>query len=414
MADVKISALPAATTPLAGTEVLPIVQSGVTTKVAVSNLTAGRAVTLGTGSILGTPASGILTSCTGLNYDGFKNRIINGAMVIDQRNAGASVTPSVDTYLLDRWIVQYSQSSKFTWQQNKGSVTLPAGFSNYLGSSVASAYSVLTADYFALNQGIEGFNVSDLSWGTANAKTVTLSFLVYSSLTGTFGGAVKNLLSGATRSYPFSYSVSVANTWTTISITIAGDTSGTWATNNGAGLCVTFGLGVGATYSGTAGSWAGTNYLSATGAVSVVGTASATFYITGVQLEKGSTATSFDYRSYGTELALCQRYYYQYTGNASSQTPIAAAFLASTVSAQGLLQFPVPMRAAPTQSGSAAADTEVTWSAGTSSTSALTLDLVSTLNASLRITTTGLTTGQGGYFRLSVGATKHLAFSSEL
>jgi hypothetical protein len=236
-----------------------------------------------------------------------RNRIINGAMTIDQRNAGASVTPTDQAYTLDRWKFQLSQTSKLTTQQNAGSVTPPAGFRNYLGITSSSAYSISSGDYFTVQQQIEGFNTSDLMWGTANAQTVTLSFWVRSSLTGTFGGALQN--SGQDRAYPFSYTISSANTWEQKSITVAGDTSGTWNTTNGTGIFVIFGLGVGSTRSGTAGAWAGSQLFSATGATSVVGTNGATFYITGVQLEKGTQATSFEYRQYGTELALCQRYY---------------------------------------------------------------------------------------------------------
>ena len=238
----------------------------------------------------------------------YKNRIINGGMVIDQRNAGASVTPVNAQYSVDRWAWNLTQASKFTTQQNAGSVTPPVGFSNYLGVTSSSAYSVLTGDYFYFTQKIEGFNTADLAWGTANASTVTVSFWVRSSLTGTFGGGICN--DAGNRSYPFSYSIPVANTWTQISVTIAGDITGTWiGATNGNGLNLRLSLGVGATYSGTAGAWVAGNIISATGAVSVVGTSGATFYITGVQLEKGSVATSFDQRAYGTELALCQRYY---------------------------------------------------------------------------------------------------------
>ena len=244
----------------------------------------------------------VLTDQSSLNYTGFKNRIINGAMVIDQRNAGASGTGS--SYTVDRWKYTGSQSSKGTVAQ---STTVPAGFINSLGFTSSSTYSITASDFFFLAQCIEGYNVADLGWGTASAKTVTLSFQVYSSLTGTFGGVLTNGVNN--RTYPFTYSVASANTWTTISVTVAGDTTGTWATDNTAGLFVLFGLGCGSTYSGTAGSWSGGTYFSATGATSVVGTNGATFYITGVQLEKGSTATSFDYRPYGTELSLCQRYY---------------------------------------------------------------------------------------------------------
>jgi hypothetical protein len=246
------------------------------------------------------------SSISGLGY-GFKNRIINGGMVIDQRNAGASVTATTGIYTLDRWYCLNSVTSKYTVQQNAGSITPPAGFTNYLGVTSSAATSVGSTDYYVLRQAIEGVNCADLAWGTASAVTVTLSFKVYSSLTGTFGGAVQNNTSA--RSYPFSYTISSANTWTTISVTIPGDTSGTWQTGSSTGIFVYFGLGVGSTYSGTAGSWAGTNYTSATSAVQVVATNGATFYITGVQLEVGTVATSFDWRPYGTELALCQRYY---------------------------------------------------------------------------------------------------------
>jgi hypothetical protein len=240
---------------------------------------------------------------------GMKNKIINGACVIDQRNAGASVgTPN--GYTLDRWQVLQSVTGKISTQQNQGSVTPPAGFANYLGITSLSAYSVLSSDYYLLLQNIEGFNVADLDWGTANAKTITMSFWVRSSLTGTFGGALTNQ---SNRSYPFTYTISASNTWEYKTITISGDTTGTWNKTNSTGLQVILGLGAGATYSGTAGAWSGSYVFSATGATSVVGTNGATFYITGVQLEVGSTATSFDYRPFGTELQLCQRYYEQVT-----------------------------------------------------------------------------------------------------
>jgi hypothetical protein len=258
----------------------------------------------GTSGVTFNDASLQTTAATGF---GFKNRIINGAMVIDQRNAGASVTQTTaDLFPVDRWIISGTVTSKFTGQQNAGSVTPPAGFVNYLGITSSSAYTVGAAEQFYIRQKIEGFNVADFGWGSANASTVTLSFWVRSSLTGTFGGSLLN--SAQDRSYPFTYTISVANTWEQKTITVAGDTSGTWLTTNGVGLFVFLGLGVGSTLSGTAGAWAAAGYFSATGATSVVGTNGATFYITGVQLEKGSTATSFDYRPYGTELALCQRY----------------------------------------------------------------------------------------------------------
>ena len=280
----------------------------------------------------------------GSNNTTFRNRIINGAMVIDQRNAGASVTPSGAVYNIDRWWTFGTQSSKFSIQQNAGSVTPPAGFTNYLGVTSLSAYSVTSTDQFILAQWIEGFNASDLGWGTANAKTVTLSFQVYSSLTGTFAGCIQNYSNN--RSYPFTYTVSSANTWTPISITIAGDTTGTWGTTNTGFGGVIFSLGAGSTYQSTANTWVAGNYKSVSGATSVVGTNGATFYITGVQLEAGSAASPFENRLYGTELALCQRYF---------QTIRPIAGLAAGTSNYAFdMQLPVVMRTIPSVSCSAA------------------------------------------------------------
>jgi len=257
---------------------------------------------------------------------GFKNRIINGAMVIDQRNAGASITPTATVYSVDRWQATVNVASKASFDQT---TTAPTGFTNSMLVTSLSAYSVAAGDLVTYRQQIEGFNIADLAWGTASAATITISFWVRSSLTGTFGGSVKN--GDSTRSYPFTYTISVANTFEQKTVTIAGDTSGTWPTDNTSGLILSFGLGVGSTTSGTAGAWATANYNSATGATSVVGTNGATFYITGVQLEKGSTATSFDYRPYGTELALCQRYFEKSVNQGTSITKNAETSFFATV-----------------------------------------------------------------------------------
>jgi hypothetical protein len=251
-----------------------------------------------------TQADAGLLSPTNAQYTGFKNRIINGAMVISQRNGTSSITANDGSFFTDRFSFADSVDAKFTGQQSS---TAPTGFINSLLLTSSSAYSISSSDYFVLNQNIEGLNVADLAWGTASASTVTLSFWVRSSLTGTFGGVINN--SANDRSYAYTYTINSANTFEYKTVTIAGDTTGTWLTTNGLGIRVRWGLGVGSTRSTTAGSWNSGLYLSATGATSVVGTSSATFYITGVQLEKGSTATSFDYRPYGTEFALCQRYY---------------------------------------------------------------------------------------------------------
>jgi hypothetical protein len=222
-------------------------------------------------------------------------------------------------------------------------VAAPTGFTDYLGMTVSSAVSVVSSDQFGVRQFIEGFNISDLGWGTANAKTVTLSFWVRSSLTGTHSGALGN--NGDGRAYPFSYTISVADTWEQKSVTIAGDTSGTWLTNNGIGIKVSFNLGAGSTMLASAGAWTTGEIVGATGSVSVVGTSGATWFVTGCQLEVGTQATSFDYRQYCTELALCQRYYFKITSNNTYST-FGYGWNSSSSSGQYIINYPVNMRAA--------------------------------------------------------------------
>jgi hypothetical protein len=283
---------------------------------------------------------------------GFRNRIINGDMRIDQRNAGASVTQNnTGPYTVDRWLAYGTQNSKFTVQQNAASVTPPVGFSNYLGCTSSSAYTVGASETFVIAQKIEGYNVADLAWGTANAASVTLSFWVRSSLTGTFGGSLQN--SANTRSYPFSYTINSANTWEQKNIVIAGDTTGTWVVNTGNGLQVNFSLGTGTSASATSGVWAGAAYFSATGATSVVGTSGATFYITGVQLEAGSVATPFERRDYGRELIMCQRYFFRYS-TTSAYGPYGTGHGVNTTQARFCIKTPQTMRAQPSLSFSTA------------------------------------------------------------
>ena len=268
----------------------------------------------------------------------FRNRIINGAMVIDQRNAGASATPANGVYVLDRWRTETSGGGIYTVQR---SATAPAGFTNSMVVTVTTADSSIAAgDYYDVEQFIEGFNIADLGWGTANAQTVTLSFWVRSSVTGTFAGALIN--SDSNRSYVFTYTINSANTFEQKTITIAGDTSGTWLTTTGRGIGVFFDLGNGSSYQATAGSWSATYAVGTSTSVKLISTLNATWYITGVQLEKGSTATSFDYRPYSTELQLAQRYYYKFALRNAGLT------FNTTDLYNGAIQFPTTMRSAPT------------------------------------------------------------------
>lgn len=237
---------------------------------------------------------------------GFKNRIINGAMVIDQRNAGASVSivNAVPTYTTDRWQVFENGSMSFTAQQSS---TAPEGFSKSLLVTSTAAVTPGSSDRSALTQVIEGFNIADFGWGTANAKTVTLSFWVRSSLTGQFGGSLQN--AAQDYSYPFSFTINSANTFEYKTITITAPTAGTWNSDNSGGVRLAFDLGMGSGLLGAPGSWQSADYRGATGDTRINGTNGATFYITGVQLEVGTTATDFEYRDYGRELMMCQRYF---------------------------------------------------------------------------------------------------------
>jgi len=344
-----------------------------------------------------------------------RNRIINGDMRVDQRNAGASVTLTTNgTYTLDRWICGLTQTSKFSVQQNAGAVTPPVGFINYLGVTSLSAYSVVASDIFFIAHRIEGLNISDLAWGTANAATVTVSFWVRSSLTGTFGGSLQN--SGATRAYPFTFTINSSNTWELKTITIAGDTSGTWLTTNGQGINVNFSLGTGSTFSGTAGAWASANYTSATGATSVVGTNGATLYITGVQLEVGTVATPFERQIYSNQLAQCQRYYYRTTAAGASRS-FGNGFVTSSTLAEAFQPFPVTMRDEPSaleQTGTAANYNVLTGTGSVACSSVPIYQTSTQWSALVRYAVaSGLTTGQAIIGR-SAATGAYLGWSAEL
>jgi hypothetical protein len=302
-----------------------------------------------------------------------RNRIINGGMVLDQRNNGASVTRNAtnDVYVLDRWKTRAEATDGvYTVQQVSDA---PAGFNYSQKITVTTADASLgAAQLYSVYQSIEGYNTADLSFGTANAQTFTISFWVKSSLTGTFGGSVTN--SDANRSYAFTYTVSAANTWEYKTVTIAGDTTGTWVgATNGIGLAMNFALGVGSNRTGTAGVWTASHLVSATGSVNIMGTLSATWQITGVQLEKGTQATSFEYRQYGQELALCQRYCYVYQPNRQIGQAIA------TTNALVYAPFPVTMRGAPTATYATAS----TYQLFDASASPLTVTSISLFGASI-------------------------------
>ena len=345
------------------------------------------------------------------NDFGFKNRIINGAMVIDQRNAGASVT---NGFAVDRFEFQENSGAAFTIQR---STTAPTGFSNSLVTTVTpTAASATAAQVNRLFQRIEGNNIADFGFGAAGAATVTLSFWVRSSLTGTYCVALVN--NAANRAYVAEYTINSANTFEYKTITIAGDTSGTWETGTSSGVQVTFDLGGGSNYNTTAGAWAAGNFTRTTNQANFANTLNATFYITGVQLEKGSTATSFDYRPFGTELALCQRYYWKLKAN-NTITNFCTGLNTSTTNARHMFDFPVSMRTAPTaveQSGTAS-DYRLWHGSGTTTnlSAVPSFDNANELTANISLTVaSGLTGGGFSILIANTGTNGYFAWSAEL
>jgi len=309
---------------------------------------------------------------------GFKNKIINGAMMIDQRNSGAALTYSASeaVYNVDRWQAGAIGGGTFTTRQmdsantsasNYEASSAPTGFTNSLKITVGTAdTSLASTDRYSIYQYIEGNNVADLDFGIATAKTVTVSFWTKSSLVGTYGVYLMN--GSYNRTIPSTFTINVANTWEYKTITFAGDITGTWFKDNKFGLALGVSFAMGTTYQGTANTWAATAYFTTSGQTNFMATSGNTFYITGVQLEKGTTASSFEFRSYGTELMLCHRYYYQ-TPNFPNGAQIwgISGTIATGTSSYHRVAIPTVMRTTPSIALNPAYNTGSGWSVNLSS-----------------------------------------------
>ena len=342
----------------------------------------------------------------------FQNRIINGGMTISQRNGTSAVT--IDggaSYTLDRYLCQDNTDGSFSVQQSS---TAPTGFNNSMLVTITGTDSSLTTTQFGrIVQRIEGFNTADLGWGTASASTVTLSFWVRSSVTGTFSGTLVN--NDSNRIYAFTYTINAANTFEYKTITIAGDTTGTWATNNSTGIELNLSIGAGPDRSVAAGSWGTSLAYAATGQTNLFATSSATFYITGVQLEVGSTATSFDYRPYGTELALCQRYFYKVIGGSGTggYNSIGNGSVSGSTGGDIFCPIPVTMRATPSCSFTGSIYVY-------DGSAALTLTSITTVYGGFSniymsvVSSSGLTIGRGMMVYTNNNSANTFSFSAEL
>ena len=352
------------------------------------------------GQLTSTPAGG--------PYVG-KNRIINGNQVIDQRNAGAAVTQTNTVlYITDRFQVIMAAISTQTLVSQQ--VTdAPTGFNYSLkattgGTGAAPGAGSLASAY----QVIEGYNVADLMLGTASAATFTLSFWVKCSVTGTFSVAFQN--NAQNRSYIATYVVNSASTWEYKTITITGDTTGTWLTTNGGGLIARWDYGAGSTYQSTAGSWQAGNHMATAASVKLIATTGATMAITGVQLEAGTIATPYEFNQYQVQLAQCQRYYNKY--NFTTNDPVANGNAYTSSNAYGVLPLTVSMRTSPSCSWTG----NIVWFSNGATTTNTSVSFnnttVNTVEISQALSAPAGTAGTGGWWR--AGGTASLAASAEL
>jgi len=347
----------------------------------------------------------------GTNFT-FRNRIINGDMRIDQRNAGniAASTGVSTAFGADRFPVFNQCDGGVSCQQIADA---PVGFNNSLRVTITTADTNLEAiQYVEVRQTIEGFNVADLGWGTAAAQPVTLSFWVKSSLTGTFGGVFMN--SAVNRSYTFSYNINSANTWEYKTISAPGDTLGTWEKTNGNGMFVILNLGAGTSFQGTANTWSGNRRHTVPNAVNLAATSGATWQVTGLQLEKGSTASAFEYRPIGTELALCQRYCTVYGNPSSSYERFGVGNATSTTVADINVFLPVQMRTTPTAVTSTVGNFAVYNNSALRTVSAISVDFSSSKIVTLTVTTSSLTAASALSLVANQNTTSFIQFLAEI
>ena len=321
--------------------------TGIVTTFVTNTAKVGAAVTI---TESGIEASGIGITCANINgtqIGGRRNLIINGSQIIDQRNAGNAVTPSqnTQTFITDRFMVYESTDGEVSAQQSS---TAPDGFRSSLKIDCTTADTSLAAGQRLICEyRIEGNDIVQLGFGSSAAKTVTLSFYVRSNLTGTFGGVIKN--SADNRVYIFSYSISSANTWERKTITIPGDTTGTWLTTNGTGITINWGLALGSNWTGTAGSYGTSDKHGVTGQLNLLSSTDNEWLLTGVQLEVGTQATAFEHRSFAEERLLCKRYYHQLPSTDTQGSVGGYLFLSKPAYYESeSYYFPVEMRAIPT------------------------------------------------------------------
>jgi hypothetical protein len=284
-------------------------------------------------------------------FAGARNLIINGAMQVDQRNSGSSVSAPTNTYTLDRLNTYQSGAGAYSVQQQTSVTPVGFGFAAKINVDTVDS-SIAAGDYYMLTYNFEGHDTAQLEFGTSSAKTVTLSFYVRSSLTGTFSGAINN--NASNRAYTFEYTIDSANTWERKTITVAGDQSGTWVgAVNTKSIKIRWAFAMGSTYANTAGSWAAGDYYGTSNQVNLMATLNNTFYITGVQFEVGDVATPFEHEDIGTTVRKCQRYFFKWDETVSGDGALWGAQVVAlgTNYVRTPVFFPVRMRTTPSASG---------------------------------------------------------------
>jgi hypothetical protein len=360
---------------------------------------------------------------TTAQYYSFKNRIINGGMGIWQRGT-AFTGISTNTYTADRFTTNLGNLNGGVFRVDQSTdVPTGQGFPFSLRFSPTTVISSVLSNTFAsIVQLVEGFNCSDFAYGTASASPTVLSYWVKSNITGIMPGTIilNAAASGTERCYPFVYTITSADTWQKITIPVSGDITGLIANNNTWGLQINLGyLAVGSSFqSGVVNTWntnAGGNQYIASGNTYINRASNTANYLsfTGVQLEKGSTATSFDYRPYGTELALCQRYYWRLNSTGST-TYVAIGSSGNSTTGSYALKAPVTLRATPSISFSGISADD----GGTASTVSSTSVVGAFVNTDVvSFSATGsatLTTGRAAILRVGASSTNYIDFSAEL
>ena len=353
----------------------------------------------------------------GIAIDGMPHRnfIQNGDFRIVQR-ATSSATPADGEYLIDRWkwwrtgsagVAAMSQDTDVPTVAEAG---VDYGYSLKLDVTTADG-SIAAADYYYFEQMIEGLDWASMGYGGSNALTTTVQFWVKSTKTGVFSVSYGN--SAVDRSYPAEYTVSSSNTWEKKTVTIAGDSTGTWLTTNGIGNRLRFTLAMGSNRTGTANQWNAANDIASTNQVNAMDSTSNNFFITGVQVEVGAQSSDFEQRDYASELARCNRFFFQYNQNVGDhQREHWSSQNVSTTQSDVAIQYPVAMRAAPTFSTGSAAD----WRINQTNCSAIpaTVNAIHEAGCRVRFTiASGLVAQEAAFIDAAVTGAK-LVFSAEL